>query len=469
MTNARLPEAASADVMKIPFGPATPAPHAPPMPTPLHPSFRTRTPRQEDAPPPKMKTAIPRHSPRAGSFFASRTLGGLALAVAIAFPAYLSAENTPDAEDKPYSVFVGTDLAVHDALGRNPVIGAEKHTLIVRQKGAPKKVPIDGIKGLQFERGVKLSTLSAEVSDLKVSFSNQAAAQAWFEATSVQIALQNRAVESRDRALGEFARASNVGIPVGDDPMGVKQAARDHIASATAHAETEMLAGMNDATTRDTIANMHGERYRESAGQAGADTVNVSFKLSSPQPLGPGYVALITEYRVGGKDGVIEHGISVDQFDGLDAEPQRFRMRQNASSGQWELLNQRIVVFAEGQEVATNLSERRMNVTKDEAHQFIVRRYVLGSRGQTRGPAPIVMVPRPQLQAAARQADLPEAIFVKVDKDGAVLSLSTDRFGIAKVPPAGEVFLENIRFLPALDNGAPTEGTVKFTPADILR
>ena len=415
-----------------------------------------------------MNTNKHHHDACAGAFFPNRALGGLTLVAALAFPVFLPAENTPDTEDKPYSLFVGTDLAMHDAVGRNPVVGAEKHTLIVRQKGASKKIPIDGIKGLQFERGVKLSTVSAEVSELKVSFSNQAAARAWFEATNVQIALQNRAVESRDHAMGEFARAANAGIPVGDDAFGVKQGARDHIASATARAESEMLAGMNDAT-KDTIAGMHGERYRESTREDGADTVNISFKLSSPQPLGPGYVALITEYQIGGKDGAIEHGISVDQFDGLDAEPRRFRMRQTTSSGPWELRNHRIVVFAEGQEVATNLSERRMNVTKDEAHQFIVRRYVLGSRGQTRGPAPVVMVPRPQLETAARQANLPEAIFVKVDKDGAVLSLSTDRFGIAKVPPAGEVFLENIRFLPALDNGTPTEGTVKFAITDILR
>lgn len=416
-----------------------------------------------------MKTALPQHNPRAGSCFVSRTLGGLAVVAALAFPAILPAENAPTAENKPYSVFVGTDLAVHDTLGRNPVIGAEKHTLIVRQKGTAKKVPIDGIKGLQFERGIKLSTLSAEVSNLKVSFSSQAAARAWFEATNVQIALQTRAVESRDHAMGEFARAANVGIPVGNDTFGMKQAARDHIASATAHAETEMLAGMNDATTRDAIASMHGEHYRENSPQAGADTVSISFQLSSPQPLGPGYVAVITEYRMGGKDGAIEHGISVDRFDGLDAEPQRFRMRQNAFPEQWELRNHRIAVFAEGQEIATNLSERRINVTKDEAHQFFVLQYVRVSQGQTRGPAPIAMVPRPQLKAAARQTDLPEAVFVKVDKDGGVLSLSTDRFGIAKIPPACEVFLENIRFLPALDQGTPIEGTAKLVMADFLR
>ncbi len=416
-----------------------------------------------------MKPDKHHHDPRAGSFLRSRTLGGLTLVAALAFPALLSAEDAKTNEAKPYSVFVGTDLAVRDTLGRSPVIGAEKHTLIVRQKGASKKVPLDGIKGLQFERGIKLSSLSAEVSDLKLSFSSQAAAQAWFEATSVQIALQNRAVETRDRAMGEFARASNVGIPVGEDSFGVKQGARDHIASATARAETEMLAGMNDATARDSIASMHGERYRENVREAGADTVNISFQLSSPQPLGPGYVVVITEYQMGGKNGAIERGISVDRFDGLDAEPQRFRMQQNAFPEQWELRNHRIVVFAEGQEVATNLSERRTNVTKDEAHQFIVNRYVLSSRGQTRGPAPIVMVPRPQLQAAARHADLPEAIFVKVDKAGAVLSLSTDRFDIAKVPPACEVFLENIRFLPALDNGTPIEGTVRLVMADLLR
>ena len=414
--------------------------------------------------------ANPSHNPlRAGAVMLRRTLGRLALASCLCLPAVLPAADAGTDDGKNYTIFVGTDLAVHDALGRSPVVGAEKHTVIVRQKGTRKKVPLDGIKGLQFERGIKLSSLSAEVDDLKISFTSQATNRAWFEATSVQIALQTNAIETRDRAIGQVSRASTAPIPVGNDSQGIRQGARAAAAAQLAQAETDLVAGINDSASMDTVAGMHGERYQEEVRKLGADTVNLSFSIRSPRPVGPGFVAVVTEYQIGGERGAIQHGISVDEFDHLDEKPRRFRMQQNALPDEWALKSHRVVVYAEGQEIATNFSERRTRVTKDEAHQFIVLQYVTAGRGQTRGPSTVLMAPRPQLRAAARQADLPEAIFVKVDKTGAVLSLSTDRFGIAKVPPACEALLENIRFLPALENGTPVEGTTRLAMADLLR
>jgi hypothetical protein len=202
---------------------------------------------------------------------------------------------------------------------------------------------------------------------------------------------------------------------------------------------------------------------------AGADTVKVSFKLSSPDPLGKGYVALVTEYKSQSKEGTVQQGVSVEAFDSLGRQPRKFTMRQKVLPGDWSLSGHRIAVYAEGQEVATNLSDRRMAVTKDEAHQFFVLQHLLTNKDRSRAPSMIAMLPKPQLKAAAAGIELPDEIFVKVDKDGKLLSLSTDPSGKGEVDPACEAFIRNMRFLPALEKGKPVEGSARVAMADFLR
>lgn len=387
---------------------------------------------------------------RAGADSLRRMLGGVGLLAGLALPAADSGNTAKD-----YTMFVGDHLAVHDATGPKPVIGAADDALIVRQKDSTRRVSLRGIRGLRFERGVKLSNTSADVGNVKVSFTNQAANQAWFRAASVQSALHDHASDIDSRASGEMRMVTTFTGP---------QAAR-----AIAAAEAKMLAGMNEASTISGVAQSYGEEVTRDTALADADTVKISFELSSPEPLGKGYVALITEFKGDGQDGAVQRGISVKEFDRLDTTPKQFALRQAVPSGGVALSSYRIAVFADGQEVATNLSERRVAVTKDEAHQFFLMQYLLTNKGQTRGPSMIPLLPKPQLKAAAQGVDLPKEVFVKVDKNGTLLSLSTDKSGGSPVTPEARAFLDNVRFLPALNDGTPIEGSARIAMADVLR
>lgn len=412
-----------------------------------------------------MKTDNQNQHTRAGLLRALWKTGWVA---AITLPALLPAD-PGSTGGKDYAIFVGTEIAVRDAKGRHQVVGAEGNAVLVRQKDSPRRVSLDDGQGFEYERGIKLSSLFAEVGELKATFSNQAANQAWFDASSAQIAMQSSASEQRDRAIGQVTRASSVAVPLGDDLDGTRARARAYVTAELARMEGEMISTMETVTQTEQAANMYGEKNRLDDARRGADTVTVTFRLSSPKPLGAGFVALITEYRAGGPNGTVQHGVSVEEFGKLDAKPRKFTMRQNTLPGAWERIEHRVAVFADGQEVATNLSERRTDVNREEAHQFFLLQYLLAHKGQTRGPSTIPMMPLQQLQAAARNVELPKEIFVKVDKTGNLLSLSGDRQGGSKVPPACEEFLENFRFLPALENGQPVEGSARLALADILR
>lgn len=397
-----------------------------------------------------MKTYNKKNDSRAGRGLLRCALGGLAcVSGAWALPA---SGETAETAAKDYTMFVGDDLAVRDAKGRSPVVGVDGNTVLVRDRAAVKKVPLPGIQGLSYERGVKLSSLSADVNDVKVSFSSDAANQAWFNATSVQMALQDHAVGMRDRAGADMRRLTTFMGP--------------EMENNVAEAQAKMIAGIDEAGGVAAMSQMYGEETNRNTALAGNDTVKVTFAVSSPRTLGKGYVALLAEYE---NQGAVERGISIKEFDRLDAKPRKFTLHQRGLPPGAFLKSYRIAVYADGQEVATNLSERRTAVTKDEAHKFYLLQYLVANKGQTRGPSMIAMVPKPQLKAAAREVELPAEIFVKVDKSGAALSLSTDRSGQSKVSPETERFMTNLRFLPALENGTPIEGSVRLAATDVLR
>lgn len=400
-----------------------------------------------------MKTHNQSHYARVGETLLRRTLG-MGLAMGLMLPIALCAGEAAGDDGKDYALFVGDDLSVRSKKGLSPIVGVEDDSIVVRDQSSTKKVPLRAIEGFQYQRGVKLSSLFANVGDPKISYSNEAADRAWFEAASVQMNLHEYAASSRDAAGATLRR----GVPIiAQNPEAIELAT------------AEMVAGIDAAGVAGGVANLYGQKVNIDTAMAGADTLRVTFELSSPQPLDKGYVALITEYKANDKEGAVQQGISVTEFNQLDSKPRKFKMRQKVLQGAWSLKSYRIAVYSEGQEVATNLSERRTTVTKDEAHRFFLLQYLLTNKGQTRGPSMIPMRPKQELKAAARDIELPDEIFVKVDKNGALLSLSTDRSGEGKVSPACDAFLENMRFLPALDDGKPVEGSARVALAALVR
>ena len=79
----------------------------------------------------------------------------------------------------------------------------------------------------------------------------------------------------------------------------------------------------------------------------------------------------------------------------------------------------------------------------------------------------MLMKPRAEIRRQLEKAETSRTIYANVDKSGNVLSVSADAEGTQRLPVSVESVLQNVRFMPALTSGAPVEGRIKMTLAQL--
>ena len=120
-----------------------------------------------------------------------------------------------------------------------------------------------------------------------------------------------------------------------------------------------------------------------------------------------------------------------------------------------------VYLFEEGEEIATDISRKRVPLTADEAFQYSVIEYVGAHKGQTLGATPAIeRLPR-QLRQQLMVGQLSDTYYVRVTKEGRVADAFRDAEG--KQPlgnPQLEAVLKAVPFMPGLAAGKPVEQLV---------
>jgi hypothetical protein len=205
----------------------------------------------------------------------------------------------------------------------------------------------------------------------------------------------------------------------------------------------------------------------QNLGRSDSTVVELTFNLSSPEPIDNAYIVIVANYGDADKPGKGLQQISVQNFDQLGTQPRAVKMSHAATMNGMPFERFDIGLYANGVEVATNLSARRIPLTSDEAYQFFLIEYLTKHKGETRSPTPILMTSRSEFRRELGQVEMDEVIYAKVDKSGSTLSLSPDKAGSKKLPAPLEVALQGVRFMPALENGTPVDGDLKLKVADL--
>ena len=184
-------------------------------------------------------------------------------------------------------------------------------------------------------------------------------------------------------------------------------------------------------------------------------------------PLDHAYIVVVANYGSSSKPDEVARQISTQEFGRVDSHPRRVKMRHAASINGHPFRKFEMGLYANGQEVATNLSEKRLALTSEQAFQFFFIDYLSTHKGATLPPAPMLMIPRTEFHPQVQNTDANQSIYANVDKLGNVLAMTTDSAGNRPMPAALESSLRNVRFLPALEKGTPVDGRLKFPLAQL--
>jgi hypothetical protein len=219
------------------------------------------------------------------------------------------------------------------------------------------------------------------------------------------------------------------------------------------------------AATNDERETENGNEPSGKIASSGLDAMDVEFDIRSAKPLHNPYVVTMTRFRPpGAKPGIVQNMVYAQALHPIDEHLSHVHFVEEGFPFGYELVDFQLHMYNQGEEIATNIAADRVELTREEAFEYIRTEYI-GAHSKDTLPASPVMGRLP--------ADLPEklalgqyreAFYVKVSKDGLADEAYSDPACARRIEdPYLDSVVKRVRFKPALNNGKPVDGVASLT------
>jgi len=388
----------------------------------------------------------------------------------------LSAEEATTSEEAPpkktHSVFMGTDVSVEVGNVFHRVREVSRSSWVITLNGRPEFIPTERRRiNLRIEKSLKLADTSATLANLKSERSytsgNHPLMQAVKSQGKASSYMTDLAIIENIRmgnAVLQYQIASEIAGREGGVPS---DEAKDALNEAMeAYGRSMNYVSQGQAVIRET----HIGVADAAEAEENFDAIEISFELSAARRLKNPYlvaVALIRER--GAREGIKRNWIYAKELGEVDETPRKIHIHEGGLPIGYELENVNVHIYERGHEVATNLSSKRVDLTREEAFQFMVIDHISQNRGRTLPASAAMATVTPELRTRLRQGEGQQIYYVKVSKEGLVTEVFgdeeysknvEDRFFVSAV--------KRIWFKPALENGEPVESKTSVDVTKLL-
>jgi hypothetical protein len=194
------------------------------------------------------------------------------------------------------------------------------------------------------------------------------------------------------------------------------------------------------------------------------DAMDVKFEVSAEKPLNHPYVVVIGRYHEKGDPaGALRNWIYAQALERVDSKRAKVEILRGGMRPGFVMKDLQVHLYNDGQEVATNVSSKRVALTRDEAFEYVKMDYVSSHKGTTLPAVPAMGKLPADLPSRLAQGQFTNAFYVKVSKDGVGANAYFDEACSRPVEdPYIAAVLKDIRFKPALEKGKPVDGVAKL-------
>jgi hypothetical protein len=222
---------------------------------------------------------------------------------------------------------------------------------------------------------------------------------------------------------------------------------------------------LNNGISQSTAATIGRQALNgdEPAGKmvtGGLDALDVEFDIRSAKTLHNPYVVTMTRFRPpNSRPGMVQNMVYAKSLHPIDEHLSHVHFVEEGFPYGYELLDFQLHIYNRGEEIATNVAADRVELTRDEAFEYIKSEYI-GAHPKDTLPAVPAMAKLPSdLPAKLSQGRYSEAFYVKVTEDGLASEAYADAACTQRVNDAYlDTVVARIRFKPALNNGKPVAG-----------
>ncbi len=367
-----------------------------------------------------------------------------------------AAEGVAGSSAKTHTLFMGVDIAVeHEKLFRR-VREVSGSSWVVNVNGRPEFIPANKhALNLKVEQSLKLTEATATLANLKAERTYTPGSDPKTQAMRTQLHLQAFTTEQQMVAERELQREV--------DRVAWATLAKDATPTVPppdpAKATANLDAMANVAHGQMTTAQFNQAIAEEQLKKELFDAISVEFEISAPKPLPNAYLIVVAQFREkGAPPSTMRNWIYAQMLDYVDETPRPVSIRRGGLPRGFELDKVDVHIYDQGREVATNVSPKRVELTREEAFQYIVIEHIGNNKGKTLPAMPVMATVTPELRQRLRDGEGQQVYYVSVSKDGKVTEVFEDD---AYSKPVGDGFfaqtVKRIWFKPALDNGNPVD------------
>jgi hypothetical protein len=192
----------------------------------------------------------------------------------------------------------------------------------------------------------------------------------------------------------------------------------------------------------------------------GLDAMDIQFGVRSAKLLQNPYVVTMTRFRTeSSKPGVVQNLVYAKSLDPIDEHVQRVHLVEEGFPFGFEVVDFQLHIYNRGVEIASNVAADRVELTRDEAFEYVKLEYIGSHQKDTLPPmAAMGRLPR-ELPSRLSEGKYSETYYVKVSRDGFAEEAYRDHSCTKEV---GDIFLnsaiKSLRFKPALEQGKAVDG-----------
>lgn len=282
---------------------------------------------------------------------------------------------------------------------------------------------------------------------------------------------------AHDRALAGLATAPNQGDGIELLPEASPRGARLNVAASSTNATVRPVgstgmppAGIETPPTESEAppAPAATQPLVHDRGEGRSDRFTLQFNVASHQPIANAFVILNTEYTAPGHQELFRR-VLAQRIGRIGAQPRTVTVYEADFPTGFHVKDYTISLYSEGQEIATNLSPKRIDLTSAQAYQYVLADYLATHKGETSPPAAVLMAPRSVLLSFDHEEELSRPVYVLVNAEGHVQTVSSDPSGQGEVSSIVRSALQYFQFIPALQQGVPVSGRARLVVADFTR
>jgi len=372
----------------------------------------------------------------------------------------------PASGAKTHTLFMGVDVAVeHEKMFRR-VREVSGSSWVVNVGGRPEFIPANKQSlNLKIEQSLKLTEVTAKLDNLKSERTYTPGNDPRMEAMRAQLHLQAFTTERQMVAERELQRSlDSAAWATGVDGRNPQVAE----AIDSEQAMVDLGKAVDFANGQLTSQQFNQAIADEQMKKEMFDAILVEFEISAPKPLANPYMIVVAQFREkGAPASTARNWIYAQMLDYVDETPRRVSVRRGGLPPGYELDKVNVHIYDQGREVATNVSPKRVELTREEAFQYIVIEHIGNNKGQTLPATPVMATLTPEARTRLRDGQGQQVYYVLVSKDGLVTDGFEDEEYSKRI--ADPFFAEGVKriwFKPALEKGKPVESK---TPLDITK